>query len=211
MLADADTGLGANDVFYFGNAIGETGDTYGLVPADAKVNATDQLGARSHPHTILDPAPIYDAYDFNRDKKVNATDELIVRNNQTTVLNALKLITVPAEGMGEMVAPQGGDGALALGSLVVSGVAPEQTDPIAWPAQASAAPAANVLVPAAFWAPALPAPAAGDSPRASQTAGFLLSAAASAGQAASPILVAELEGLLLDVLSGSRLAVPLGK
>jgi len=96
VLADADTGLGASDVFYFGNAIGETGDTFGLVPSDGKVNATDQLGARSHPHTILDPAPLYDAYDFNRDKKVNATDELIARNNQTTVLNALKLITVPA-------------------------------------------------------------------------------------------------------------------
>ncbi|MFA6134057.1 MAG: choice-of-anchor D domain-containing protein [Phycisphaerae bacterium] len=88
--ANANTGLAAEDVFYFGNAIGEVGDS----ALNAQVNATDQLGARNNPHASLD-APINDAYDFNRDKNVNATDELLARGNQTTFLTALKMITVP--------------------------------------------------------------------------------------------------------------------
>ena len=91
-------GLAADDVFYFGNAIGDCGDGATATPPNAKVNATDEILARNNPHTGANPAAIDDAYDFNRDKKVNATDQIIGRNNGTTGLTALQLITPPAGG-----------------------------------------------------------------------------------------------------------------
>jgi hypothetical protein len=87
-------GLADDDVFYFGNAIGETGDN----PGDAKVNATDVLAVRNHPHLASNPAPIHDAYDLDRDGLVNSesADERIASSNQTNFLTALRLITAPA-------------------------------------------------------------------------------------------------------------------
>jgi len=92
VLATANTGLAESDVFYFGNVIGETGNSI----TDARVNVVDALLARNNPRTFINPAPIDFPYDFSRDQRVNATDMLIARNNQTHSLNALKLITVPA-------------------------------------------------------------------------------------------------------------------
>src|SRR5262249_51454668 len=89
VLPDAATGLASADVFYFGNAIGETGNS----PTDAKVTAVDQIGARANP---ANPAFISNLYDFNRDGLVNSTDESIARNNMTSVVDALNLITVPS-------------------------------------------------------------------------------------------------------------------
>jgi len=91
VLVTADTGLAEADVFYFGNAVGETGNS----TADAKVNAVDVLLARNNPRTLLNEAPVDFRCDFNRDGRVNATDMLIARNNQTHLLDALKLIAVP--------------------------------------------------------------------------------------------------------------------
>ena len=92
VLASGSLGLAQDDVFYFGNAIGETGNS----AAEAIVNATDEIGARLNPHYFLDPAPVYDPYDFDRDTKVDATDQVHVRNNQTFFLTDLDLITTPA-------------------------------------------------------------------------------------------------------------------
>ena len=91
VLATEATGLAEEDVFYFGNAIAETGNS----ATDAKVNAFDMLAARDNQRNFLNPAPIDFAYDFNRDARVNSVDMLIARNNQTHFLNALKLITAP--------------------------------------------------------------------------------------------------------------------
>ncbi len=92
VLATANTGLTEPDVFYYGNAIGESGNS----PTDAKVNVYEMLGARNNQRNFLDPAPIDFNFDFNRDARVNVIDLLIARNNQTHFLNTLKLITVPA-------------------------------------------------------------------------------------------------------------------
>jgi hypothetical protein len=89
--ADANTGLSAADVFYFGNAVGESGDS----AADAIVNSADELGARNDPHPFLNPAGITNAHDYNRDGRVDASDQLIARNNATTPATALSLITTP--------------------------------------------------------------------------------------------------------------------
>ncbi len=103
--ATATTGLAEADVFYFGNAVGESCNS----ASEAKVNAFDMLGARDNQRNFLDPAPIDFAYDFNRDARVNSIDMLIARNNQTHFLNALRLITVPGDKThGDAILEQGG-------------------------------------------------------------------------------------------------------
>ena len=92
MKADANTGLAAPDVFFFGNAVGESGDS----PLNAFVNATDEIAARNDPHNFLNPATVTNTHDYNRDGKVDATDQILARNNGTNFLSALKLITAPA-------------------------------------------------------------------------------------------------------------------
>ncbi|MCX7426757.1 MAG: cadherin-like domain-containing protein, partial [Planctomycetia bacterium] len=91
VLAPGNTGLAAPDVFYFGNAIGESGDSL----QHALVNATDALAARDNQHSPLNPAAITDAVDFNRDRLVNLTDMELVRLNATSPLTALRLIATP--------------------------------------------------------------------------------------------------------------------
>lgn len=88
-----DTGLTTPDVFYFGNAVGESGNS----SSNAEVNGLDEFGARLHPRTAFNPTTIIDPYDFNRDGRVDATDQLIARNNGTTADSALQLVTVPPE------------------------------------------------------------------------------------------------------------------
>ncbi|MCA9217170.1 MAG: hypothetical protein KDB27_29075, partial [Planctomycetales bacterium] len=86
--------LGGNpvsDLHYWGNAIGETGND----PGSTLVNATDQILAMSNFRNFLNPAPITDQYDFNRDKLVNGTDVIIAQSNFTNFLIDLELITAP--------------------------------------------------------------------------------------------------------------------
>jgi hypothetical protein len=90
--ATAGTGLASPDVFYFGNAVGESGND----PANARVTAIDETGARANQRSFLNPASIDFRFDYNRDRLVNATDQLIARSNTTSFVNALRLITVPA-------------------------------------------------------------------------------------------------------------------
>ncbi len=92
LRAGGKLGLAADDVFYFGNAVAESGNS----AADAKVNAYDMLGARDNQRNFLNPAPIDFKFDFDRDQLVDATDMLLARSHQTHFLNALNLITVPS-------------------------------------------------------------------------------------------------------------------
>ena len=90
--ATANTGLLSDDTFYFGNAIGETGNS----TFDAEVSAWDIINVRNNPHTLgVNPAAITEVCDFNRDRKVTPTDAILVRNNGTSMFTALQLITVP--------------------------------------------------------------------------------------------------------------------
>ena len=106
VLATDNTGLAANDVFYLGNAVGESGNS----PTDALVNATDEIGARNNPHGPFTPAP-----------RMTATTTIATssstpptrssRNNRTSPFTALKLITPPLEddGSGEGEGEWSGD------------------------------------------------------------------------------------------------------
>ena len=85
-------GTASQDVFYFGNAIGDTCNSTG----DAQVTPADVTAIRNNAHTMaLSPAAITDAWDINRDKKVSPTDEILCRNYGTNSSTALNLIAVP--------------------------------------------------------------------------------------------------------------------
>ncbi len=87
----ARTGLAADDIFYFGNAIGEAGNS----TLNAAVNATDEIAARNAEHGPTNLATVDDPYDYNRDRLVNTTDRSIARSNHTGPAEAVRLITAP--------------------------------------------------------------------------------------------------------------------
>ena len=91
VLATGNTGLEEPDVFYFGNAIGESGNS----TTDAQVDAFDMAAARENRRTATDPAPVDFPFDYNRDGRVDDRDTAIARDHSTHFLNALKLLTVP--------------------------------------------------------------------------------------------------------------------
>ncbi len=91
--ANADTGLAQSDVFYFGNAVGDSG--LGDTSTNALVGVTDELGARNNPQSTFNNIPLTNIFDFNRDGAVNATDALLARNNPTGLGNALRFIAAP--------------------------------------------------------------------------------------------------------------------
>jgi hypothetical protein len=88
------TGLASADVFYFGNAIGDAGNS----AFDAAVNYADEQGARAHPRGPSNAAPVIFRWDFNRDRRVNSVDQLIARKHRTTAANDLNFITAPFGG-----------------------------------------------------------------------------------------------------------------
>jgi glucose/arabinose dehydrogenase len=83
-------GSSARDVFYFGNAIGETGNS----PLNAVVNSLDVAGIKAH-RVAARTAAIDNRYDVNRDRRVNALDLAVVRRGFATPEHALPLIAVP--------------------------------------------------------------------------------------------------------------------
>ena len=82
------TALTNDDVFYFGNVIGDfgVGNILTGLPASQRlrVNATDTGAVRSNQSTASNSAGVTNIYDVNRDGRVNATDTGIVRSNQQT-------------------------------------------------------------------------------------------------------------------------------
>ena len=78
----ANTGLAEPDVFYFGNAIGESGDS----PINTYVNGFDFAGARD--------STIIEDLDFNRDGMVDGADVAIARDYATNFRTALQRISM---------------------------------------------------------------------------------------------------------------------
>ena len=89
--ATAATGLGEDDVFYFGNAVGESGNS----TTDAQVNAHDMAATRRHYGTLTGPGAVASPLDINRDSQIDDRDTRVSQSHPTHFLNALKLITVP--------------------------------------------------------------------------------------------------------------------
>ena len=97
VAADSDTGLASPYVFYFGNAIGSTGDN----PSSAAVNTADVYLTLTS-LSGLNKVPITNDYDFNRDGHVNVLDVGIALNG-ISGLHPLKLITVPASSSAQLL------------------------------------------------------------------------------------------------------------
>lgn len=72
--AGAGNNLAADDVFAFGNLVGETGDE----PDAARVGPADVMRARFHSRPSA-PAPLTSWFDFNRDGRINALDAAVAR------------------------------------------------------------------------------------------------------------------------------------
>jgi len=90
MLPTLHTGLNTADVFYFGNAIGETGNS----TTDAMVTSVDEIAARHNPQ-VFTLAELANPYDFNRDGRVTAVDQILARHN-IHAFDALQLIDLSA-------------------------------------------------------------------------------------------------------------------
>jgi len=157
VLATANTGLLSPDIFYFGNAIGETGNS----AADAKVDPNDELLARANPANVLHPAALTNPYDFNRDKRVDPSDQLIARANQTSVLTCLRLLNLTAlagqglSSMGGKVA-RAGDSQLALPPELPPAGKPRTSAPSAGTSQASSGARKPAASPTQNQQPAVP-------------------------------------------------------
>ncbi|MEM8872655.1 MAG: CARDB domain-containing protein [Planctomycetota bacterium] len=92
--AMANTGLSAPDVFYFGNAPGETGN----IATDAIVNAGDVILTRQN-LSGFSSIGLDSNFDFDRDGDVDAGDAIIVRNNLSG-FTPLRLINLSGESDG---------------------------------------------------------------------------------------------------------------
>ena len=86
--ANADTGLAAADVFYFGNLAGDTGD-HAAGATQAVVNGIDYTSTRLHMGELAAPDS---RYDHRRDGRINSIDIATVRANS---FQTLRLITAP--------------------------------------------------------------------------------------------------------------------
>jgi hypothetical protein len=86
-------GLPADDVFYFGNLVGETGNASSPV----RVNAVDVTATRAAQRTA---SGVAGRFDFNRDGRVNAADLAVVRGAMNKTLAPL---TAPAAGFGQVL------------------------------------------------------------------------------------------------------------
>jgi alpha-L-arabinofuranosidase len=136
VLADTNTGLSSADVFYFGNAIGESGDN----PANAVVDAQDEINSRTH-KTGFSAAAIDNHYDYNRDGKVNATDDLIARHNPSGA-TPLQLIAAPVgarSASGDALQPLSAVAGIAISQPATSSADIAALQPVALPVAADMA------------------------------------------------------------------------
>ncbi len=145
LRANANTGLADDDVFYFGNFIGDTGNS----TTEAVVDATD-IAAVHNNYTAT--ATITNPYDFNRDKVVDATDEALAEANEGAP--PLILFTAPGgiHGAGSSLPDEslasGAGSEPALGSDLASSAAVDPSIALSSvslvSSQLSVAPIANV-------------------------------------------------------------------
>ncbi|TWU04234.1 S8 family serine peptidase [Stieleria varia] len=88
------TGLSTDDVFYFGNVIGDIG--IGNTATRLRVNALDTVSVRANQSLSLNSAAVDNPHDLNRDGRVNALDTVYVRANQD-LSGSVAPITAPAK------------------------------------------------------------------------------------------------------------------
>jgi hypothetical protein len=92
VLANFSTNLAASDVFYFGNALGDVGNT----SANAIVTSADESLIRLNFTTGFGTVPVTSPYDIDKNRFVQTSDAALSRANQTTAFTALRLFVAPA-------------------------------------------------------------------------------------------------------------------
>jgi hypothetical protein len=121
------TGIGAGDVFYFGNLVGETGNS----ATGAAVSPTD-LGLVRQALSAGASKPLTSRFDFNRDGRVNAVDMSLVRSAMRN--GGIPLLAAPLGGPAAAPPDDGGGAAgvagagSVFGSALISG---SSADPVA--------------------------------------------------------------------------------
>ena len=116
--ATADTGLAANDVFFFGNALANSGggDTANL----SETTSVDELAARNNSQSLFNNIPVTNLVDYNRDGAVNSIDQLLARNNAQTG-GATRYINIGAGGPFAPLPPSGNSVAYSGASPAAAG------------------------------------------------------------------------------------------
>ncbi len=93
VLANANTGIGTNDVFYFGNAVGDVNVGNLGTPITVQNDEADVRAVRQNLSLSSNSAGISNNYDVNKDGRVNSIDVSLVRQNRSTRI--LRYFTAP--------------------------------------------------------------------------------------------------------------------
>ncbi len=94
MLANANTGLAANDVFYFGNAVGDMNVGNTGSPITVQMNQEDVSALRGNLSLGANSAAVSNIYDLNKDGRVNAIDLSLATQSRST--RSIRFFTAPA-------------------------------------------------------------------------------------------------------------------
>lgn len=93
VLANGNTGLAELDAFWFGNVVGETGDSQlGLASLGDAMRSINHVLGQPEPN---EPAAIDNPYDFNRDGVVKLQDVMVVINQVLSDRPRVEMISPP--------------------------------------------------------------------------------------------------------------------
>ena len=120
MVANADTGIAANDVFYFGNVIGEL--DFGNTATRLRVNGQDAALILANQSPGANTAGVTNKFDLDRNGRVNGQDYAILLANQQAA-GIVAPITAPSSLAGQRAAG-GGEGDASLGNWPMPFAAP---------------------------------------------------------------------------------------
>ncbi len=137
--ASTDTGLGSPVTFFFGNLIGDTGDSNST--NIALVGGTDEVDMRLYAGAA--PNPIYQAYDVDKNRSVDANDQIAARNNPGNV----RIPTIAPANFAPDTGPSAGPSATTsvdtnsipsgLAAMATSASSPAPATPPTWQAPLS--------------------------------------------------------------------------
>jgi hypothetical protein len=103
--ATADTGLTSNDVFFFGNEIGDANKAN--TSTMFKVTASDATATQIHGSPMGNNNPITNVFDYNRDGTVGAADITLDQTHGTTNSTGLVAINIASGGPFAPLPPSG--------------------------------------------------------------------------------------------------------
>ena len=93
VLANSTTGLSADDVFYFGSAVGDTGNAAG----NTRVDGSDIGAVQANLTDLFTQAGVDSHFDINRDRRIDGSDIGVVQSNLSSLFSSTSLPTAPEE------------------------------------------------------------------------------------------------------------------